>query len=105
MTLPRVRRESDAASARARTADTCVQLRCATTPTEAGPDAPAGTYMADPLLKITGYIDTTKVEVELDEFRRADECVAAVVGILRAVGYADASIKSSLLEAAQEIET
>jgi hypothetical protein len=60
--------------------------------------------MPDILLKITGFIDTTEATVELDEWSTADECVKALVGVLRAVGYADASIKMALADAAREIK-
>lgn len=58
--------------------------------------------MRDPLLKIYAYIDTTEISVELDQFSRADECLSAFIGILRAVGYAEASIKMSLIDAAND---
>ena len=60
--------------------------------------------MPNVLLKITGYTETAEATVELDEWSRADECVQAFVGMLRAVGYADASIKVALAEAAKEIK-
>lgn len=60
--------------------------------------------MRDPLLRITGYIDTTELSVELDQFSDAGECIKAFIGILRAVGFADASIKKSLIEMEEDCD-
>lgn len=59
--------------------------------------------MSETMIKICAHNESVAIDAQLDEFSDATECLSEFVGILRALGYADASIKLALTEVARDL--